>query len=98
MIIADRHASDLEGAFEFAPRGREVSFLKLQLCVGEHGFAGTAFVSRTEEFVEIFQKLFLKRGQNLRQLEEEWKQWVLELRPEPGAPDFRTMSSGQLTG
>lgn len=48
---------------------------------------------RGPEYLDYFKKLFLKRGQTMQEFEEEWKQYVLALRPEPGAPDFRTMQS-----
>jgi hypothetical protein len=48
---------------------------------------------RGEGTIEIFERLYLKRGETLDDFEKAWKAWVLELKPEPGAPDFRTMKS-----
>ena len=43
--------------------------------------------------VETFKKYYLRRGETLEQFEKAWKAWVLQLKPEPGAPDFRKMKS-----
>jgi hypothetical protein len=50
-------------------------------------------LKRGTETLEIFKSLFLAKGETLEGFEEEWVEFVRNLRPEPGAPDFRTMKS-----
>jgi len=50
-------------------------------------------LKRGTETLEIFKRLFLAKGETLEGFEKEWAEFVKNLRPEPGAPDFRTMKS-----
>ncbi|MHC4973520.1 MAG: hypothetical protein ACYTG3_14430 [Planctomycetota bacterium] len=45
------------------------------------------------EALGIFESLFLAKGETLEGFEADWVEFVKNLRPEPGAPDFRTMRS-----